>query len=659
MQVPQSAIEALLASYEARNFEQAEQLARSLTQISPGHTLAWKVLGGILKLTSRPEAALAAMQQAVRLDVNDAEAHNNLGVILKELGRLPEAMTCYEQAIEINPTFAEAHNNLGNALLAQGKFQEALVCFEAAIQHKPTIAEAHFNLGYAHQYLGCLTAAEAAYRSAVQIRPHYVDALINLGTIFKDRGQLSDAEAMYRKALDLMPDSARALNNLGSALKDLGAMPEAMDSYREAIRVNPSDTKAYSNFLFSLNYLESMPPEAALSEAQRYGALVSKKALPKFRTWQKNAPPHRLRVGFVSGDLRNHPVGYFIEGLIQHLDQAQFELFAFPTNHKDDVLTQRIRPYFQGWVPISSKTDLDAAQAIHENGIQILIDLSGHSAHNRLPVFSFKPAPVQASWLGYFATTGLPEMDFFIGDPHMSPKSEEGHFTEQVWRLADSWLCMTPPNDATPILPLPALNNGYVTFGCFGNLTKMNDAVIQLWSRTLKQVPSSKLFLKAKQLGEDRVFRGVVSKFSNQGIKADRLILEGPTSRKAYFEAYNRIDIVLDSFPYPGGTTSVDALWMGVPVLTLKGDSFLSHLGESIALNSGQSDWIALNGDDFVKKAVTFASDLQALATLRLRLRNQLRQSALMDSKRFAKNFGRALHGMWAWHQENTWHLSQ
>jgi protein O-GlcNAc transferase len=251
------------------------------------------------------------------------------------------------------------------------------------------------------------------------------------------------------------------------------------------------------------------------------------------------------------------------------------------------------------------------------------------------------------SWLGYFATTGLPEMDYFLSDPHLSPMSDPGHFTEKLWRLAETWLCLKPPVHGVPVSPLPALENGFLTFGSFGNLSKMNDEVVETWSSVLHGVSASKLFLKSKQFVDFVQVQEVKTRFEKYDISSDRLILEGPETLKGYFEAYQKVDIILDTFPYPGGTTSVDSLWMGVPVLTLKGDRFLSRLGESIAINAGNSDWIAADLNDYIGKAVQFASDLDRLAQLRSTLRERVLRSPLFDTPRFAKNFGKALWGMW------------
>ena len=536
---------------------------------------------------------------------------------------------------------------LGLLLKATGKLEESLKMMHRSIEHDPKDAESYSNIGATYKDLGRFQEAQVNFQEALRLKPNYAVAHNNLGNAIKELGFLEKAQESYREAIRLEPNLSQAHNNLGNVLKDLGRLEEAQASYREALRLKPDYLRAHSNLLFSLNYVDALSTQDALQQAKRYGSMVSSKALPKFTSWQVNPDPVKLRVGLVSGDLRNHPVGYFVQGLIENLDNSRFELFAFPTTPKSDELTTRIQPYFEQWLPIYDKNDLDAATLIHQKAIHILIDLSGHTAHNRLPVFSYKPAPIQVSWLGYFATTGLPEMDYFLGDPCMSPQSEEHHFTEKVWRLAQTWFCLTPPPQEVPVAPLPALSNGYVTFGCFGNLAKMGDQVINCWVNILQQIPQAKLFLKANQLADAQVATNLQNRFASQGIPSERLILEGPSSRTEYLNTYNRIDLVLDTFPYPGGTTSCEALWMGVPVLTLKGGRFLSHLGESIVSSAGQTNWIAQDLDDYVKKAVSFAGNLEGLTQVRTTLRDSILQTPLFDTACFSKHFEEALWGMW------------
>jgi protein O-GlcNAc transferase len=454
----------------------------------------------------------------------------------------------------------------------------------------------------------------------------------------------------YCQALEINQDYQEAHFNLGSALQNLGQFDAAEESYRRALEINPDFGTAQSNLLFMHNYAASQEPQTLLAEARRFGKLAAKQARP-FRAWRNAPEPDRcLRVGLVSGDLRNHPVGYFTEGVLaslSHQASGRLELFAYPSRLCADALAERIKASCRGWRSLVGVSDEMATQYIHEDSIDILIDLSGHTAHNRLPLFARKPAPVQASWLGYFATTGVAAVDYLIADPWTLPESEEANFTEEIWRLPETRLCFTPPTENVDVTPLCALSNGYVTFASFSNISKINDDVVALWARVLAAVPRSRLLLKAKQITELSVRHNLITQFAAHGIDAERLMLEGPVSRQEYFAAYQRVDIALDPFPYPGGTTTAEALWMGVPVLTLAGDRFLSRQGVGLLMNAGLPQWVAVSPDDYVARAASHAKDLNGLAELRAGLRKQALESPIFDTRRFAHHFEVALREMW------------
>ena len=423
-----------------------------------------------------------------------------------------------------------------------------------------------------------------------------------------------------------------------------------MASYRRALEVSPEYADAHSNLLFLHSFRSDQPAELLMSDARGYGHLVARRAAT-CRAWENSPVGERcLRVGLVSGDFQSHPVGYFVEGIVGALASHfsdRIELFAYPSHYRTDALTERIKGCCRGWYSAVGLSDEHLARRIREDRIDILIDLSGHTAHNRLPMFAWKPAPVQVSWLGYFATTGVAEIDYFIADPWTLPKSEEAYFTEKVWRLPETRLCFAPPEVEVAVSELPALNNGYVTFGCFNNLTKMNDAVVALWSQILLLVPESRLLLKSWRLSQTSVQQSVISRFAAHGIGGHRLVLEGASPRAQYLAAYNRVDIALDPFPFTGGATSAEALWMGVPVLTLAGDRLVSRQGVGLLANAGLPDWISVDADDYVRRAVLHVGDLRHLAVLRRELRQKVLTSPLFDSTRFARHFEAALRGMW------------
>ena len=366
----------------------------------------------------------------------------------------------------------------------------------------------------------------------------------------------------------------------------------------------------------------------------------------RFDTWSHSRAEESIRIGFVSGDLRSHPVGYFLENLLIELQSSSIELFAYPTVNTVDAVTSRLKPLFDMWCPLVGLNDMEAAQKIRGDGIHILIDLAGHTAKNRLPVFAWKPAPIQVSWLGYFASTGLPEMDYILGDPYVTPHTEADHFVEKIWQLPESYFCFSPPEFDLDVGPLPAYSNGFITFGCLNQISKMTAAVVSVRARLLHAVPGSKLLLKNKGIDIEPNRSRILSMFSEVGIHPWRLILEGESTREEHLACYQRIDIALSPFPYNGGTTSVEGLWMGVPVITMRGDHFVSHVSESIAHNAGLAEWVAADEDEYIAKGLAFASDLNALSILRKRLREKVLRQSLFDAERFACHFGEAVLAM-------------
>jgi predicted O-linked N-acetylglucosamine transferase (SPINDLY family) len=598
------------------NFEQVEKQARDLTNRFPMHGFGWIALGAALADLGRTEESLAAKIKAAELSPHDADNLYNLGNSYKKLKRYTEAEHALRQAIAGNENHDGAHNNLALMLQEQGESGEA----------------------------------EKHYRHAIAIVPDNADYYFNLGNTLQDMKRFIETERVYRQALDLNPRHAKAYMALGGALTSLGRLEEARDCYKSAKTLNPNCEETQKQALFNYTYASQYSREFLLSEAKRYGEIVAGNVKQRYSRWQCEPRPQRLRVGFVSGDFRTHSVGYFLEAVLKHLRHAQLDMIGYSTCNKnnEDEVTVQLKSCFTAWKSLFDVDDESAAREIQADGVHILIDLSGHSRHNRLPLFAWKPAPIQVTWLGYLATTGVAEMDYIIGDPFATPPEDSRLFTEKVWCLPQSFQCFTPPPFSVEVGRLPALENGYITFGCFNNLTKINDAVIALWAKILVAVPGSKLFLKTEQFGCPDICERTLQRFSAQGIEANRLLLEGGVpERKDLMVRYHAVDIALDPFPYPGVTTSVESLWMGVPVLTLKGNSFLSRAGESIAHNSGQSNWIATDSNDYLRKAIYFAHHIKKLAQLRQRLRTQVLASPIFDAPQFAHHFENALQQIW------------
>ncbi|MHB1188515.1 tetratricopeptide repeat protein [Thiobacillus sp.] len=688
--------------------EAALPFLEQVKQIEPGNAVHWLLLTQCLLELNRPKEAKKVIAEAIRRGLRHPKADELLEQARSGRIRPPERTVSLKQEIAMleqmlnaehfaeaearAQTFVRSHPKtdqgwhvLAMARMAQGRFEAALEPLLRAVQLKPGMAELHFKLGHSYEKLRRLAESAKAYRAALKLKPDFPEAqnglllvlpglgnyeealqvcrwilarkpdhfpaLNNMALFLQKCGRASEAVEVYRRALAQGNDFAELHANYGNALKDAGRLDEALSEYRRAIALKPDYLEPRDNLIFGLNYREGVAPEELLAEARSYGEVVSRMATPFTVHDNTPEPDRRLRVGLVSGDLGEHSVGHFLEGVFANLDPARVELFAYSTAyHQDSALNTRLRACIPHWREATPDVMNDEALArqIHEDGIDILVDLSGHTGRNRLPVFAWKPAPVQVSWLGYLGTTGLEAMDYILADSWSLPVGEEDQFTETPWRLPDSYICFSPPAAAVEVGPLPALSNGHVTFGCFNNLSKVTDRVVACWAQLLQVVPESRLFLKSKALGESEVRKAAVDRFAKHGIDAGRLQMEGQqASRQAHFRAYQQIDIALDPFPYPGITTTVEGLWMGVPSVALKGDRFLSHQGESILNNAGLPDWIAENVDDYVAKAAAFARDLEHLSALRARLRDQVRASPLFDAPRFARNLEEAFRGMW------------
>jgi len=628
------------------NYEQAESYFLKSLELLPERVSTLTNLSVTqFKLKKYILAKLNA-EKAISIEPTNGEALFNLGLLEKELNNLNSAIKFFEKAIECNPNSIECWIFKSDALISLLKADEALHSIDHAIELSPDLALLHNIRAKILIDLKRFDESLASSKRAIELKPTFAEAFSNRGVALNELRLFNASLNSYNQAIALNPDLAEFYFNKSNVLTELLRIDEALQSCDRAIELKSDLECAHNKSLFLINYIYSFDPSKYLLRAINFGNLTSDKSQPKFTAWHIRSKYAKLNIGFVSGDLKNHPVGFFIEGLVKCLNKNKFNLFAFSTSQISDDLTGRIRSQFSNLIPICGLTDKDAAIKIHDQNIDVLFDLSGHTDHNRLGVFSYKPAPVQVTWLGYFASTGLPEIDYFLGDPVMSPKEEGANFSEKIWNLEETWLCFTPPSQPIHIACLPALKNEYITFGCFGNLSKINDQVIKLWATILASVPNSKLLLKSKQLGDLDVVSQIQSKFLFHKISTERLILEGSESRNRYFESYNRIDIVLDTFPYPGGTTSFEALWMGVPVVTLKGDRFLSRLGASIVTNAGLADWVATSNDDYVKRAISFSKDIPRLSRLRSNLRDQVLKTPLFNSVSFAKHFENAVFGM-------------
>jgi protein O-GlcNAc transferase len=594
-----------------------------------------------------PEAE-AGFRRALEIKPDHADAHLKLGNVLKDLGRLEEAEVSYREVLKLMPDFAEAHSNLGNVLKNLGRLDEAVISYRRALQIKPDFSEVHSNLGNALKDMGRLAEAEATYRRALQFKPDNADAHINLGATLQGMERLVEAETVYRQALQISPDHADVHSNLAVTLRELDRLNEAEASYRRAIQLKPDHAVAHSSLLFLYAYHGVIDPDEYLVQARNWEqACLSNhdRQVAHHRIFQR--PPlagRRLRVGYVSGDFRQHAVSHFIEQLFTHHDRTRVELFAYSNSGLRDAVTERLQALVDHWVLITGVNDAVVRDRIEADGIDVLIDLSGHTAGNRVGVFARRAAPVQAYYLGYFASTGLTGMDYWIGDDILTPAETDSHFSEQVWRLPRvSW--SYDGKDAPPPNWQPDPDDT-VWVGSFNQLGKLNAATLALWAKVLHAMPQGRLLLKTKELADIANRQRILDVMTSHGIAPERIELQdggitpGWREHMAY---YNRLDIVLDPVGAMGGVTSTcDALWMGVPVITLIGDRVTSRATASIVNAIGHPEWITRSEAEYLDKVVTLARDEEQRKALRSEQRDRMAQSPLCDAKNLAVNLENA-----------------
>jgi predicted O-linked N-acetylglucosamine transferase (SPINDLY family) len=480
------------------------------------------------------------------------------------------------------------------------------------------------------------------------LRPQYLEALHNLGNALHGLGRPEEAVACFRQVLQLRPDYAEAYNDLGAALIALGLMQEAEHSYRRALQIRPDDAKTRHGLLVALNYRSDEPLQVFrehLTWAERQAATTQPDTVHR----NPPDPDRRLRIGYVSPDFRTHSVAFFAVPLLTHHDPAAVETYGYANVAHADATTAQLQSRCHHWRDVHAMPDDQLADRIRQDGIDILVDLAGHTAGNRLAVFARKPAPIQVTYLGYPNTTGLSTIDYRLTDALADPPgtTEQWH-TEKLVRLPEGFLCYAPPPNAPAVAPLPAATNGYITFGSFNNLAKVTPKVVELWARILKAIPGSRLEMKGRLLKEPETRERVLRQFDAHGIGRERVDLvpnvPGMANHLAY---YHRLDLALDTFPYNGTTTTCEALWMGVPVITLAGRTHAGRVGVSLLTRVGLPELIAENEDDYVQRAVTLARDPERLAALRAGLRPRMTQSPLCDGPSFARHVEAAYREMW------------
>ena len=628
-------------------FDDAVASCRRALANNPDFAEAHNNLGNVLRDLGQLDGAVTSYRRALAINPDFAGAHGNLGNVFRDLGQLDGAVASYRQALAIDPEFAEAHDNLGSVLRDLGQLGEAVASARRALAINPDFSGAHNNLGNTLRDLRQLDDAVASYRRALAIDPDFAEAHNNLGIALRDLGQLEDAAASCRRALAIDPDFAEAYNNLGNVLRDLGQLEEAAANCRRALAINPGLARAYGNLLFCLSHDEAVDAQSLFAEHSRFGEQFE---APLRASWPRHTNSREagrcLQVGFVSGDLRDHALANFIEPVLAHLSRyPQLSLHAYSNQIVEDAVTRRLQGYLPHWHPITELSDSALAQKIIADRIDILIDLSGHTGKHRLLGFARKPAPVQATWMGYPGTTGLHAMDYYLTDRLFLPQEPfASQFTEKFVYLPASATFLPVP-DAPAVNVLPALGNGFMTFGSFNHSRKISRSVIALWARLLRAVPGSRMLMGG--MPKEGSYTRLIDWFAQEDVAPERLSFHGRSSMDAYLRLHHQVDMCLDTFPYHGGTTTLHALWMGAPTLTMAGNTPASRTGAAILSHAGLDAFVVHDAEEFVRKGVSWAGNVSALSNVRAGMRQRFTKSAMGQPALVAEGLHRALRLMW------------
>lgn len=668
------------AHQQAGRLAEAEQICRQIVVADSSHADAWHLLGVVALQTGHFAAAADCLTHAAQLQPQSAEAHSNLAIALQSTGRSKAAIDHFRAAASLNPDSFEFQFNLATALSECCLLTDAEPIFRQLVARKPDSAQLWFLLASICAETGRLTDAVEYFQKSLQLRPRAPETLCRLGATLQQLNRLQEGIACYRQAIILAPDSIEAQNRLGNALrmaglvteavaglrhiirlaphhalsvhnlaialKDAGQLDEAIECFRRAGEIRPDFVPAHGNRLYCLQFSPHYDAAAIFQEHRRFDEQHAAALLPSSPPNSgPRDPDRRLRIGYVSPNLRVHCQALFLLPLFRHHDHEQFEIACYSDDPTDDAVTGELRSHSDAWHSIVGLTDEQAAARIRDDQIDILVNLTMHMSSGRPLLFARKPAPIQVCWLAYPGTTGLSAMDYRLTDPYLDPPGLfDAYYSETSLRLPDTFWCYDPLTDQPPVNDLPARKNGFVTFGNLNNPCKTNDLVFDLWADVLKTVDRSRLMLLVPQASQaDRLF----SAFEKRGVASDRILPVEMRPRPKYLELYHQIDLGLDTFPYGGHTTSLDSYWMGVPVVTLVGKTVVGRAGLSQLTNLGLQELIAHSPHDFLTTSRSLASDLDRLAALRASLRPRFENSPLMDAPRFAKNVAAAYRQMW------------
>lgn len=649
---------------EMGDYQCAIGMYNDAIKLNPRYVEAYNNLGAICKNMGQLQQAIMFYERALHLNPNFEMSKGNIAVALTDLGtqiktqgNIKEGVRLYKKALVYNPYYADAYYNLGVAYGEQFKYDKALVYYQLAISFNPRCAEAYNNLGVIYKDRENLDKAIYFYSKALEVNPNFSQTLNNIGVIYTVVGKMTEAHEYTRRAIEANPNYAEAYNNMGVLYRDQGDVHLAVQAYEKCIAIDPNSRNALQNRLLALNYLHTIPVEAIYEASLDWGnKFISSRK--QYTSWncdinhfnqnafsvtknKNNATSRLLRIGYISPDFFTHSVSYFIHAPLVHHDKKKVHITVYSNVIKEDDKTQMFKALCDEWKSVVNVSDAEVARRVHEDKIDVLVELTGHTANNRLDVMAFKPAPVQVTWIGYPNTTGLSTVDYRITDSIVDPPTTKQPYVEKLYRMPNCFLCYTPYHDLPDICQkTPAIENQFVTFGSFNNVAKMGTNVIKLWSEVLLLVPESRLLVKAKPFANSVIQKRFVSQFESFGVSADRLDLMGLIPQCAdHLKTYGLMDIALDTFPYAGTTTTCESLLMGVPIVVLKTENNHAHnVGVSLLTNMGLDELIAENEKQFVQIAVQLAKSPERLIKYRETIRSRMLKSPLCDGAVFARH---------------------
>ncbi|MBL0210975.1 MAG: tetratricopeptide repeat protein [Holophagaceae bacterium] len=626
--------------------EEALEWIGKAIALNPGSPVPLLHRALMLRETGEAEAARRAFEAVLEQEPMNFEAHYFLGLMAYDRNEGATAVDHLRKALAQSPDLADAHARLGALLDSANRTAEARWHFQKAAALLPGDAGAHFNLGEINRRMGHPAEAISAFQRAVDLDPAHSAALHNLGTLLRWEWRIQEALAVFEQAERLRPDPP-TLNNHARLLKDLGRLDEALPRVKRAVELEPDSALMRSNYIYGLHFPDG-PSNEMIAEAHRTWSAVHEAPTEPLAELPVRDPEKRLRVGFVSANFHRHSCAFFLEPLLSHYDRKAMEAVAYASVEVEDAVTDRFRGLVDLWRDVKDLEDKPLAELIRRDGVDILVDLGGHTGGNRLGAFAFKPAPLQVTWLGYPNTTGLSRMDLRISDAWADPEEGTTWHSEKVVRLPGGFLCYQPPSESPEIAETPMARRGYPTFGCFNALAKLSDSTLRVWAEVMRRVPEARLYLKTWAFGDEAAKRLVVQRLLDAGLPEERLMLSSwVEGDREHLSLYGQIDIALDPFPYNGTTTTCEAMWMGVPVITLEGDRHSARVGSSLLNQVGLRECIAASESEYVERAVLLGGDGERLKALRGSLRARMMGSPLCDGPAFADKFGRALRSAW------------